>query len=447
MKQQEISRNRLWLTVFFAGIIALIIAASTWWTMGSKPVPDQAPRQASAPKQPATAAQAPPAVDAIGLKLLRDDLMREAAARKVSETTIDKALAGLAPDTEIATLHANQPEFVKSAGEYVDLLVSETRIANGRFKLAEYDTILRAIEAKYGVDRHVLVAIWGVESSYGTALGEKAVVRSLATLAMNDQRRASFWRAELLGALAIIERGDSSADRMLGSWAGAMGHTQFMPTTYNAHAVDFDGDGRRDIWGTPADALASAANYLKSSGWVAGQPSAVEVVLPPGFDLGLSAPHIIRSAAEWRALDVAPAIAGALPDSIPNLSLVLPAGANGPAFLTSANFRAILRYNNATAYALAVSHLAGRLAGGGPLSKPWPADDRALSRADREELQTRLQTLGYDVGAGVDGVIGTGTRNAIRAFQRARALPEDGHPNLILLQALRKAAENRMSAP
>ena len=246
---------------------------------------------------------AAPAADPIALKLLRDDLVREAAGKKVSEAAIDRALARFIPDPEIATQNANQPEFVKTAGEYVDLVVSETRLANGRAKLAEYDEQLRAIETRYGVDRHVLTAIWGIESAYGTSMGERAVIRSLTTLALTDTRRPAFWRGELIGALAILERGDIAAERMSGSWAGAMGHTQFMPTTYNAHAVDFDGDGRRDIWGTPADALASAANYLKNSGWVTGQPPLIEVILPPGFDLGLSAPAVSKSAAQWRALD------------------------------------------------------------------------------------------------------------------------------------------------
>lgn len=449
MKPEQEARNRLWLTVFFAGIIVLIALVAWWWmtppartAVTLPPTPTQTVVTAVTPQPPAA-----PTVDPIALKLLRDDLVREAVGKKVGEAAIDRALAGFVPDPDIAAQNANQPEFVKSAGEYVDLVVSETRLANGRAKLAEYDGQLRAIEARYGVDRYVLTAIWGIESAYGTSMGERAVIRSLTTLALTDTRRPAFWRGELIGALAILERGDTTAERMSGSWAGAMGHTQFMPTTYNAHAVDFDGDGRRDIWGAPADALASAANYLKNSGWITGQPPLIEVTLPPGFDLGLSSPTVSKFAAQWRALDVAPAKPGTLPDGLPNLSLILPAGANGPAFLIGANFRAILRYNNTTAYALAVSHLADRLAGGTPLAKPWPADDRALSRADREELQTRLQALGYDVGNGVDGVIGTATRNAIRAFQRARTLPEDGHPSLILLNALRKAAENRSATP
>lgn len=446
MKQQEEARARLWLTVFFAGIIALIALAAWWWFSPSQRTASALPAS-SAPPATVVAAPVVPSVDPIALKLLREDLVRDGAAKKVGEAAIDRFLAGFVIDPEIAAQIANQPEFVKTAGEYVEAVVSEVRLANGRAKLAEYDEVLRAIERRYGVDRHILVAIWGIESAYGSSMGDKPVLRSLATLALTDTRRPAFWRGELIAAMAILERGDITVERMAGSWAGAMGHTQFMPTTYNAHAVDFDGDNRRDIWGTPADALASAANYLKNSGWISGQPALAEVNLPPGFDLGLSAPTVSKPAAQWLALGVTPVHADMLSDTLTNLSLILPAGASGPAFLAGANFRAILRYNNATSYALAVSHLADRLGGGMPLSRAWPADDRPLARADREELQTRLQALGYDVGQGIDGVVGTTTRSAIRAFQRARALPEDGHPNLILLNALRKATENRPAAP
>lgn len=455
MKQQQIERNRLWMTVFFAGIIAVMAAAAAWWMAGSARIREETPvtKQSSLTPPPPTVSvatspsPATPGVDPIGLKLLREDLVREGAGKRIGEMAIHRALQAFTPDADIAALIANQPEFVKTASDYVGQIVSETRIANGRAKLAEYGEVLRAIETRFGVDRHVLVAIWGIESAYGTSMGEKSVVRSLATLALIDPRRPAFWRNEFLGALAIIERGDTTAERMAGSWAGAMGHTQFMPTTFNTHAVDFDGDGRRDIWNTPADALASSANYLKNSGWIAGEPAALEVALPAGFDLGLSSPSVSKSAAEWASTGVTPTQPGALPARLRNLSLILPAGANGPAFLTGANFRAILRYNNATAYALAVSLLADRLSGAPPLVKPWPADDRPLSRTDREELQARLQDLGYDVGIGIDGVIGTGTRNAIRAFQRAHTLPEDGHPNLILLQALRQVTGNQLARP
>jgi membrane-bound lytic murein transglycosylase B len=366
-------------------------------------------------------------------------LRADAEAKGVSRELFERATKGLAADEAIADLNASQPEHVKTAGEYVGLLVSETRLANGRGKLMEHEALLKQIEARYGVDRHVVLAIWGIESAFGTSMGERNVIRSLTTLAVTDQRRATFWKGELLAAMTIVQRGDTTTEAMLGSWAGAMGHTQFMPSTFLQHAVDFDGDGRRDIWGAPPDALASAANYLKVSGWLTGQPAVIEVQVPAGFDFALSAPSIAKSGTEWAAVGVKPARSEASIPSAASLSLSMPAGHLGPIFLTGQNFKAILKYNRAVPYALAVSHLADRLAGAGPLVKAWPLSDKALSRSDREDLQTRLAALGHDIG-GIDGIIGTATRTAIRAFQRAERLPEDGHPDQALLDRLRRVA-------
>lgn len=370
-------------------------------------------------------------------KAFLERLKVDAAAKGVPPELIERATKGFAADDAITDLNASQPEHAKTAGEYVALLVSDTRLANGRAKLIEHAELLQRIEDRYGVDRHVVLAIWGIESAFGTSMGERPVVRSLTTLAMTDQRRAAFWQSELLAALSIVQRGDIALEAMTGSWAGAMGHTQFMPTTYLQHAVDFDGDGRRDIWSRPADALASAANYLKASGWTKGQPAVVEVRLPAGFDVALSAPNVSKAGAAWAALGVTPVRPAADLARLDGFSLVLPSGHTGPAFLSGTNFKAILRYNRAVPYALAVSHLAERLAGAGPLATPWPPGDKALSRTEREELQTRLAALGHDVG-GVDGIIGSGTRAAIRAFQRAEGVPEDGHPEPGLLIRLRR---------
>jgi membrane-bound lytic murein transglycosylase B len=405
---------------------------------------------ATDPKLAITQAAPIPVVENTALKLeiknFLDTLYSDARAKGISSVTLEKALAGFTPDDEIANLNATQPEHIKTAADYVGLLVSDTRIANGRLKLAEHTELLARIEQRYGVDKHVLVAIWGIESAYGTSMGERAVVRSLATLAMTDTRRPAFWRGELLSALAVLERGDITVEKMTGSWAGAMGHTQFIPTTYTAHAVDFDGDGRRDIWTNPADALASTANYLKVSGWVPGHPAFLEVKLPTGFDYALTAPGTTKLLPEWLSLGIVITSDRNLPDKIGNLSLTLPAGANGPAFLTGGNFRAVLRYNRAVPYALAVSHLAERLAGGAPFAGVWPADDKALSKTEREELQTRLLVLGHSIGQ-VDGIIGSGSRAAIRAFQKTKALAEDGHPNLALLQSLRLATATMPNEP
>jgi membrane-bound lytic murein transglycosylase B len=358
----------------------------------------------------------------------------------IARTTFDAALAGVTVDTEIAGLNAAQPEFAKTAGDYVGLLVSEKRIAGGREKLGALNDLLAALEAKHGVERQILVAIWGIESSFGTATGQRPVIRSLATLAMTDARRADFWRSELLAALSILERRDITPELMLGSWAGAMGHTQFMPSTFQRFAVDFDGDGRRDLWTTPMDALASAGNYLKASGWTTGMPWGFEVWLPKGFDFGASGPEVTRAMAQWQALGVNPARPQTLPANLGALQLILPAGAHGPAFLVTTNFKVILRYNRAVPYALAVGHLSDRLVGRDELVQPWPVDDKALSKTEREELQTLLQRSGFDVGA-IDGVVGTQTRTAVRAFQRARGLVEDGHPGSALVERLRNEAK------
>jgi membrane-bound lytic murein transglycosylase B len=368
-----------------------------------------------------------------------DALRADAEAKGVKLDVFERATKGFATDDEIAALNASQPEHVRTTGDYVSLLVSEMRLANGRGKLIEHAELLAKIEQRYGVDRHVVLAIWGVESSYGFSMGERNVIRSLSTLALTDQRRAPFWRSELLAALTIAQRGDIASDAMTGSWAGAMGHTQFMPSTYLAHAVDFDGDGRRDIWTSPADALASAANYLKVSGWVTGQPAIIEVVLPDKFDFAQSAPSVSKSGKEWLGLGLKPVRPVAGLDALGGLQVIVPAGHAGPAFLVGANFRAILKYNRAVPYALAVSHLGERLAGAPAFTQAWPAGDKALSRSEREEMQTRLTALGHDIGA-IDGIIGSATRTAIRAFQRAEAMPEDGHPDGQLLMRLRRTA-------
>jgi membrane-bound lytic murein transglycosylase B len=384
---------------------------------------------------PATETAVPPSTQPF--QTILADIRAEAIGRGIAPAVIDAAFQGLEPDPEVLELAGAQPEHSKTAGEYVALLASDARLDAGRQKLAQHDATLRAIEAAFGVDRHVVVAIWGIESNYGGSMGSRRIVRSLATLAAFDKRRPGFWRVELLAALRILHSGDTTPSNMAGSWAGAMGHTQFMPTTYAAHAVDFDKDGRRDIWTSIQDALASTANYLGASGWVAGSPWGFEAVLPAGFDFALAAPGTTKSLAAWQELGVVRAVQHPLPDNVGPLHLLLPAGARGPAFLVSTNFNAILRYNNALSYAIAVGHLADRLSGGAPLQTPWPAEDRALSLGDREELQRRLTALGFATG-GVDGVIGAGTKAAARLFQQARGVPVDGHAGLALLERLRQ---------
>jgi membrane-bound lytic murein transglycosylase B len=300
--------------------------------------------------------------------------------------------------------------------------------------LAQHSLVLERIEQQYGVEAPILVAIWGLESNFGNNIGSHSVIRSLATLAY-DGRRQGFWRVQLLAALQILQNGDVSSERMIGSWAGAMGQTQFMPTTYNQHAVDFDGDGKRDLWGSSTDALASAAHYLQASGWQRGQPWGFEVNLPNGFDYALADPDQRRTLAEWAELGVRPlAPTGAAASA--RASLQLPAGHKGPAFLLLDNFRSILKYNNSTSYALAIGLLADNLLRPSEVKGQWPRGERQLGRSERVELQELLTKAGFDPGP-ADGIIGANTRKAIRALQLQLNWPADGYPNGELLQQLR----------
>lgn len=357
-----------------------------------------------------------------------------ALSRGISARTFDAALAGAVPDARVLKLDRSQPEFTMPIWEYLDVAVSPARIAAGRRQAERHAALLRDIEARFGVDGNVLVAIWGLETAYGANMGSFSVIRSMATLA-HDGRRGEFAEDQLIAALQILQAGDVSPDRMTGSWAGAMGHTQFIPTSYADYAVDHTGDGRRDVWAeNPADALASAANYLHRFGWTRGEPAVVEIELPEGFDHALAGQRIRKTVAEWRALGVA---AGDLPEV--EASVVLPAGAGGPAFLALPNFRVVKRYNNATSYALAVAHLAARIGGGAPFAAAWPRGDRMLGRGEKVELQRRLTALGHDTG-GIDGIVGPNSRAAVRAFQRARGVVPDGYVSGRLLELVRKAS-------
>jgi membrane-bound lytic murein transglycosylase B len=295
--------------------------------------------------------------------------------------------------------------------------------------------VLDEIEQRHGVDKEIVAAIWGLESAYGAFRGSTSTLSALATLA-HDGRRAAFFEGELMAALKILAAGDVRPERMEGSWAGAMGHTQFMPTSYLALAVDHDGDGRRDVWGDdPADALASAAAYLKHWGWTAGRPWGVEVTVPGGFDYGLTGERVKKSAADWAALGVRAVDGSAVPDHGP-ASVLMPAGHEGAAFMIFGNFAVIERYNPADAYVIAVGHLADRLKGGPPIAGGWPRQDRALTGDERRELQERLTAAGYDT-QGVDGRIGPKTIAAIRAYQRSRGAVPDGYASPRLLEQLR----------
>jgi membrane-bound lytic murein transglycosylase B len=355
----------------------------------------------------------------------------------ITGRTFDRAMAGVTPDPDIIASDQNQPEFVKPVWEYLKGALSDKRVARGKVLLVEQKDLLGRLEKAYGVDRHVVVAIWGLESNYGDYMGTQRVVRSLATLAF-EGRRPSFGRTQLIAALKIIQAGDVAPEGLLGSWAGAMGQTQFIPTTYLAHATDFDGDGRRDIWTSIPDTLASTAHYLEVSGWEPGATWGYEVTMPAGFDYSHADMSVKKSVNEWRKLGLkrADGRAFAARDAEGAASLFLPAGHKGPAFLILNNFKTILAYNASTSYALAVSLLADRFRGAGDIKGAWPLDERPLNRAEREELQALLNHKGFNLGK-PDGIIGFNSRKAIRAYQISVRLPADGYATSSLLEKLR----------
>ena len=357
-----------------------------------------------------------------------------AMATGIDAATLDAAFRGVTYDPKVIARDRNQSEFTKTIWDYLASAASDQRIANGKAALARHRSTLEAIEARYGVEKEVVVAVWGLESAYGSFRGSDDVVRSLATLAF-DGRRGAFFEEQLIAALKILQNGDTTARQMTGSWAGAMGHTQFIPTSYLDYAVDFTGDGRRDIWSDdPTDALASTAAYLAKFGWTKGQPWGVEVTLPAGFDFLQANRKITRVPSDWARLGVR-GVGGTIPDHGP-ASILLPAGGQGVALMIFDNFRVIERYNTADAYVIGVGHLSDRIRGGAAFRGGWPEGDRALTRDEREELQRRLTGAGFDT-QGVDGRIGPNTINAVRAFQKARGLMPDGYASLALLQKLR----------
>ncbi|MCM2464559.1 lytic murein transglycosylase [Pseudomonas sp. CG7] len=362
---------------------------------------------------------------------------KEALAAGIRADLFDRAFVGVSPDMSVIKADRSQPEFTRPVWEYLDGALSPLRVNKGKSLIQQHAQILQSIEQRYGVDREALVAVWGMESNFGQFQGSKSVINSLATLAY-EGRRPGFAHAQLIAALQILQQGDITPEKMLGSWAGAMGQTQFIPTTYNTHAVDFDGDGRRDIWGSSTDALASTAHYLQSSGWQRGQPWGVEVSLNEGFDYTLADGTIRKPVSEWMRLGVSEY--GGLPiapeDKQLSASLLLPAGHRGPAFLIFDNFRAILKYNNSSSYALAVGLLSKRFSGAGLVYGQWPKEDLPLSRSERVELQTLLGKHNYDAG-NPDGIIGANTRKAIRSAQQSFGWPADGYPTHQLLEALR----------
>jgi membrane-bound lytic murein transglycosylase B len=364
-----------------------------------------------------------------------ESLYPAAAKRGVSRATFEAHTRGLTPELKIMDLMDAQPEFTKPVWEYIDLLVSEDRIRRGREILAEYRFAFDAAEATYGVDRHILAAIWGIESKYSTMGGERPVVRSTATLSCVG-RRQNYFRNEFIAALELLERRDVRPEQLKGSWAGAFGPTQFMPTVYKNYAVDADGDGRRDMINSVPDMLASTANFFRRNGWEPGQSWGYEVVVPKNFDYMLADRSRQLTIAEWERLGIRRAGGRPFPRRSERAYLFVPAGSQGPGFLMLHNFRVIMRYNPAEAYALAIGHLADRLRGGEPFMQVWPRHERVLTLSERAEMQQLLAMRGFDPGE-ADGRFGAKTRAAIRNFQASAGLTPDGFATETVLLRLR----------
>lgn len=362
-------------------------------------------------------------------------LWPQAARRGVTRNTFSAYTASLTPDLRIMDLLDNQPEFTKSFWDYLDILVTDERINKGRELLQKYRATFDAVERAYGVDRHIIAAIWGVETNYGTLAGDRPVLRSTATLACIG-RRQRYFREEFLATMEILQRGDVRPDKLVGSWAGAFGPTQFMPTAFKRYAVDFDHDGRRDVIDSMPDLIASTANNLKKDGWVTGQTWGYEVVVPANFNFMLAEHRRMLPLREWERYGISRAGGRAFPHDDSLAYLLVPAGVQGPGFLMLTNFRVIMKYNPAEAYALAIGHLADRLRGAPPFAQEWPRYEKVLSRSERLELQELLARNGYDVGA-PDGHLGARTRAAIRDFQAKIGRVPDGFASAGVLDQLR----------
>jgi lytic murein transglycosylase len=426
-----------------AGVLAIVLAGlspalgqSTTGAISSS-TPAGAPAwsgQSGASGDPSMTSEAIRA-DAANFRQCLNQLWPLAARRHVSQATYVAATKDLTPDLRIMDLMDNQPEFTKSVWDYLDILVTDERIDQGRALLTKYDKTFDTVEKAYGVDRYTLAAIWGVETRYGAMAGERPVLRSTATLSCIG-RRQKFFRNEFLDALEIIQHGDVSKDKLVGSWAGAFGPTQFMPSSFKRYAVDFDHDGHRDVVGSVPDMLASTANNLKRDGWATGETWGYEVVVPANFDFKFADRHRALPISEWMRLGITRVKGKAFPRANDMAYLLVPAGVQGPGFLMLHNFRVIMKYNPAEAYALAIGHLADRLRGGEPFAQDWPRYERVLSRSERLELQEHLLRHGYDVGE-PDGQLGGRTRAAIREFQARVGQVPDGFASAAVLERLR----------
>lgn len=371
--------------------------------------------------------------DEAGFQRFVQSFRPRAVAAGISPAVYDRAMANARFNPDVIRLDRRQAEFSKPVWEYLDGAVSSNRVTTGRQKAAQLSGLMAQIEARYGVDREYVLAVWGMESNFGANRGNTRIIPALATLAYEGRRGAMF-QQQLIAALKIIQAGDIDPDHMLGSWAGAMGHTQFMPTSFLSYAVDFTGDGRRDIWSDdPSDSLASTAAYLARSGWQRGLPWGVEVVLPSGFNYNQVGRTIRKAGGTWAGMGVRTASGAPMPGW--NGAIIAPAGARGPAFLVSQNFNAIRAYNAADSYVMGVGLLGDAIAGRGGVRGSWPRSDSPLSNAQKAQIQNRLNALGLNAGE-PDGKLGTQSIEAIKALQRSRGMAPDGYATPALLKAL-----------
>jgi lytic murein transglycosylase len=361
-------------------------------------------------------------------------LRADAAAKGVSGATFDRAMAGVEPDMKVIEAMNNQPEFKTPIWDYLGTLVDEEKVAEGRAMLRQHGSTLAAAEQRFGVDRHTILAVWGVESDFGKARGKMPLVQALSTGACLAPRRNAFFKGELIATLQIIQRGDVRPERLFGSWAGAFGHTQFIPSTYLRLAVDGDGDGRRDLVDSIPDALHSTANFMDKAGWVTGAGWGYEVRVPAGYS-GATGRNPKQPVSSWAARGIVKFDGSALTGS-GNAGLLMPAGRNGPAFLVFKNYDAAYSYNGADSYALAISLLSDRLRGRPGVQGEWPTDDLPLSREQRRELQRLLIARGYNVGE-PDGAVGSLTRAAIKEVEGRIGIPQTGRPGEKVLRALK----------
>ncbi|WP_310567459.1 lytic murein transglycosylase [Hydrogenophaga sp.] len=364
-----------------------------------------------------------------------ESLRGDARAARVQDEAFTRFTQGLVPDMSVVEKLDYQPEFRMPIWDYLAALVDDERVADGQAQLAQHAEVLAKVAERYGVDPATVVAVWGVESNFGRNFGNYPLVQALGTLSCHGRRQA-FFRGELYSALRILQAGHIAPERLVGSWAGAFGHTQFMPTTFERLAVDFDGDGKRDLMDNTADALASTANFLKKAGWQSDQPWGFEVKLPEGFNANGEGRRSKRPIGDWIARGLTQVDGAPLSRDLGSAGLMLPAGPQGPAFLVFKNFDAIYSYNAAESYGLAIAHLADRLRGAGPFTTPWPTDDAGLSRAERRELQGLLVLRGHDIGA-IDGALGEKSRAAIRIEQARLGQEVSGRGGQKILRALR----------